>query len=93
MEAKRPWWRKKRFWAACMAAWLIVYPFGAAPAMYAVGRWPATRPMMIVLYFPLAWIKIPAGHPVARALMWCQETGRDHRENPPLRWSSEDSSG
>lgn len=36
--ARRPWWKRKRWWAAG-ALWLLVaYPLSVGPVVYAVGR-------------------------------------------------------
>ena len=69
---RRPWWRRKRTWAA-LALWLVVaYPLTAGPVLYGVWRgWPVG--VMWNLFDPLArpsFTDGPLGETYGRYLLW-----------------------
>jgi hypothetical protein len=44
MEAKRPWWKKKRWWALATALLIFAYPSSTGPIAYSTARgWISTE--------------------------------------------------
>lgn len=52
-ETKRPWYRRKRWWAAGLLWLAIAYPLSAGPAGYAVGRLWLDVDLVSALYRPV----------------------------------------
>jgi len=82
---RRPWWKRKRTWAA-VALWLVVgYPLSMGPVAYCVGRGWVADATVEPFYSPIGRLfeALEAAPQLAfewftSYLDWCLETGERH---------------
>jgi len=77
---RRPWWKRKRTWAAgavWMAAVPVLYALSMGPAVYCVGRGWLPADTVLGAYAPAAWAaQLGGASPLLnRYSQWCYERG------------------
>ena len=79
-KLKRPWWKKKRWWAVLVLLWFVVsYPLSVGLLGYADGRGWVRRSLVEPYCVPLIpVIRVLPGDPVRSCLDWCCQLGQRH---------------
>ena len=80
---RRPWWKRKRTWAAGLL-WLgMVYPLSKGPSFYCFVKGWHSGEVHLALYRPLGWAIRP--FPKARRAIWEYQMwwGRLALSDPP----------